>query len=59
MRPHMNPGKVYRTSKLEEKSWKIIGFFLENAPIRKKNRQNLKMILIDRHSEQQLKDKVI
>ena len=36
MRPHMNLGKVYRTSKLEEKSWKIIGFLLENAPIRKK-----------------------
>jgi len=33
----MNPGKVYRTSKLEEKSWKIIGFFFGKCANSKKN----------------------
>ena len=50
----MTPGKVYRTSKFEEKkSWKGFDFF------KCANIQHLKMILNGRLSDQQLKVKII
>ena len=56
----MTPGKVYGTSKLEDKifenSW---NFFFRKCANSKKNRQNSKMILNGQLSEQHLEAKFV
>ena len=54
----MIPGKVYETSKLQRNFRKKVGFFLM-PQFEQKNRQNLKMNLNDRVSEQKLKAKTV